>query len=130
MTSEEQIQYWIRAAANDLPAAQSLFDSGRYDWCLFIGHLVLEKTLKSHVVKKTEETPPRVHDLRRLASMTSISFSKEQLTFLDTATKFNIEARYPDEKFAFARLCTKDFAEKNLLMIKEVYEWLLSLLKS
>ena len=47
MTVDEQIEYWIKIAEHDLPAAEHLLESGYYVWCLFIGHLILEKNLKS-----------------------------------------------------------------------------------
>jgi HEPN domain-containing protein len=129
MTVEDQIQYWLHAAEHDLPVAESLFSTAKFDWCLFIGHLVLEKTLKAHVVKATQLTPPKTHDLLRLASITSIAFKEEQLKFLETANAFNLEARYPDEKFSFSQLCTREFTERNFTLLKEMYQWLLSLLK-
>lgn len=43
MTVKEQIEYWIKTADHDLKTAEHLFDNGYYMWCLFIGHLVLEK---------------------------------------------------------------------------------------
>jgi HEPN domain-containing protein len=47
MNIEEQINYWIKTAEYDLPVAEHLYESGYYIWCLFIGHLVLEKNIKS-----------------------------------------------------------------------------------
>ncbi len=35
-----QIGYWVDSAAHDLDVAETLFKSGKYDWCLFIAHLV------------------------------------------------------------------------------------------
>jgi HEPN domain-containing protein len=54
MTKQEHIDYWLKSAEHDLKTAQSLFKSGKYDWCLFIGHLVLEKTLKALFVNANE----------------------------------------------------------------------------
>ena len=45
MTIEEHIDYWIDSAENDLATAESNFETKHYDWCLFIGHFVLEKVL-------------------------------------------------------------------------------------
>lgn len=42
-----QIGYWVDSAAHDLDVAETLFKSGKYDWCLFIAHLVLEKMFKA-----------------------------------------------------------------------------------
>jgi len=58
--SEEHIQFRIESAAHDLDTAESLFAAGKYDWCLFLGHLVLEKTLKAILAKKqSEKIPPK-----------------------------------------------------------------------
>ena len=39
MTKEEHVNYWCQSAHHDLESAEIIFDSGRYDWCLFVGHL-------------------------------------------------------------------------------------------
>ncbi len=69
MTIEDHIQYWIDGAEHDLPVAESLFATQKFDWCLFIGLLVLEKILKAYIVRTTGKTPPKTHDLLRLASL-------------------------------------------------------------
>ena len=57
---DEHIKYWIDSADNDLAAAEDLLNSGRFDWCLFIGHLVLEKALKAIYIKiNAELSPPK-----------------------------------------------------------------------
>lgn len=55
MTIEEQIDHWMKAAELDLPVAEHLFKNGYNVWCLFIGHLVLEKILKAHYVNVPEK---------------------------------------------------------------------------
>ncbi|MBF0102469.1 MAG: HEPN domain-containing protein [Desulfobacterales bacterium] len=55
-------------ADHDLDTAEILFASGKYDWCLFLGHLVLEKGLKSIYVRDNQNNlPPRTHNLLKLA---------------------------------------------------------------
>jgi len=81
---EEHIKYWLDSANNDLDAANSLFSSEKYDWCLFVGHLVLEKTLKAFYVLNNENSiPPKTHNLLKLADSANIELSKEQIIFLD-----------------------------------------------
>ncbi|MFC2130568.1 HEPN domain-containing protein [Bacteroidota bacterium] len=129
MTIEDIIQHWIETAENDLQAAESNFNSGHYDWALFIGHLVIEKILKAHWVKYNQQlNPPRTHNLVRLAKQSIIELSREQEDFLGLVTTFNIEARYPEFKQEFYRIATKEFTTKNLIKIKELYQWLKSLL--
>jgi hypothetical protein len=43
MTIQEQVTYWIEMAEQDMPVAESLFKNGHFMWCLYIGHLILEK---------------------------------------------------------------------------------------
>jgi HEPN domain-containing protein len=100
MNIEEQINYWITTAEYDLPVAEHLFESGYYVWCLFIGHLVLEKILKAHYVKDTGDTPPKIHDLVKLAERTKLNLKRDQIEFLVKANNYNLESRYPDFKLA------------------------------
>ena len=98
-------------------------------WCLYIGHLILEKILKAKYVKDNEKTPPKVHDLLKLANATNLKLSPEISEFLNRVTDFNIEARYTDYKSRFYKLCTKEFTETNFLKIRETYEWIKKELK-
>ena len=121
----KQVAYWINSANHDLDVAETLFKSGKYDWCLYIAHLVLEKTLKAFYVKNVGKLPPRIHDLVRLANMAKIEFDEETLEFLDATNTFNISTRYPDEKLRFYKICTHEFTKENFQRIKEIYKCLL-----
>lgn len=129
MTIKEQVEYWVELAEQDLPVAESLLKNGHYMWCLYIGHLILEKILKAKYVKDNEKTPPKVHDLLKLANATNLKLSPEISEFLNRVTDFNIEARYTDYKSRFYKLCTKEFTETNFLKIRKTYEWIKKELK-
>ena len=90
MTKEEHIKYWLESA--DLESAESILDSGRYDWCLFIGHLALEKILKAIFVDRNDNNmPPKIHNLVRLAELSKIVMDEDQKFHLDKITDFNIQ---------------------------------------
>ncbi len=129
MNVKKHIEYWLKSAAHDLEVADTLFQNEKYDWCLFIGHLVIEKVLKAFYVQDKKEIPPKIHNLIRLAENTGIPFTYEQLALLADINDFNIETRYPDLKFSFCQTCTKEFTERYFLKIKETYKWLLSQMK-
>lgn len=130
MTREEHAQYWVESAEHDLAAAESMFAAGRYDWCLFIGHLVLEKILKAlFVLNNEDKIPPKTHNLVKLANLASVNLNREQEIFLDEVNDFNLETRYPDYKFAFYQRCTKEFTEAYFHRIKDQYQWLKSQIK-
>jgi HEPN domain-containing protein len=41
-TIQEHAEYWLESAEENLKSSEHIFNGGNYDWCLFIGHLVLE----------------------------------------------------------------------------------------
>lgn len=130
MDRQRQIDYWLDSAVHDLEAAESLYSAGKYDWCLFLGHLVLEKALKAAYVRKHEDVlPPRTHNLVRLIQETSIPADEEMLLWLDLVTDFHLEVRYPDYKNEFYKQCTQKFANSQLLKIKEFFSCIKSHLK-
>jgi HEPN domain-containing protein len=129
LEQKKHIEYWLDSADHDLDVAETLFQNGKYDWCLFVGHLVIEKTLKAFYVCDNQQSPPKIHNLPRLAAKTMLPLSEEQKTFLADINDFNLEARYPDQKLQFYTLCTKEFASENFSKIKEFYQWLLSQMK-
>jgi HEPN domain-containing protein len=130
MTKEEHIDYWLKTAEHDWDTANHLFNTGKYDWCLFISHLVIEKVLKAFWVRDSAKRVPHKHNLLKIAEETRLNLSEEQKQFLDMIAAFNIKARYPDAKFDFYKLCTKEFTTEQFEKIRELYQWLLSQIKS
>jgi len=127
---QEHIRFWIDGADHDLDTAEGLFSSEKFDWCLFLAHLVLEKALKAHYVQDNEnQMPPRIHNLVKLAERTEVPLREELKVFLDEVSDFNLEVRYPGYKKEFQKKCTKEFCEKKFSKIKEHYKWLKSLIK-
>ena len=112
-----------------MEVAETLFNTGKYDWCLFLAHLVLEKTLKSLYVQNKDSFPPRIHDLVRLAELANIELDEDTSVFLDSVNTFNISTRYPDEKLQFYKLCTHEFTAENFRQIKEIQKWLMKKIK-
>ncbi len=126
---EELIEYWQKSAASDLVVAEHLFEKGDYHYCLFIAHLVLEKSLKALYVKNIDTNTPYKHSLPLLAQKSGLILSVDQESFLEEVTDFNLEARYPDIKLSFYKKCTEDFTRQYFQRIKEFYQWLLPMLQ-
>jgi len=130
MNVEEHVNYWLDSAKNDLGAAEQLFSSAKYDWCLFIGHLVVEKTLKAYFVYNNDnKIPPKIHNLLKLAEAANLELTEEQKLFLDQVNDFNLEVRYPEYRREFYKLCTKEFTEDYFSRMKDFSQWLTSQIK-
>lgn len=130
MTKEEHIKYWKESSLHDLESAESMFEAQKYDWCLFIGHLVLEKIIKAIFVDRNDSNiPPKIHNLVRLAELSQIELTDQQKFSLDKITDFNIQTRYPDYKLKFYEKCTQEYTNEFFNKIKEMHGWLNSQLQ-
>ena len=125
MDITKQINYWLESAKHDLDVADILFENKKYDWCLFVGYLVIEKVLKAHWIKVNKEIPPKIHNLLKLLKETNIELSKEDKEYLVKINEFNLEVRYPDQRFEFYKICDYDFTKKYFDKIKEIYQCLI-----
>lgn len=124
MTKDELIAYWIESSNRDFQTMQHLFEKKDYNWSLFIGHLVLEKLLKAYFVKNSNDSPPFIHNLLRLAEKAGLELDEEQKDTLATVTTFNIRARYDDYKSEFYKTCTKEFTETWKGKIEGFRKWI------
>lgn len=78
---QKQITNWRNGAIEDWQVALDLVNLKRTRHSLFFAHLSLEKTLKAHVCRATNDLVPRIHSLLRLAEMTTLELSPDQMSF-------------------------------------------------
>lgn len=125
MTIAEQVAYWQNLSAEDLGVARRFLQRGEdLHYCLFFCHMSVEKLIKALVVIKTNEAPPKIHDLVRLAERAELILDEERKATLGIFNTFNLEARYPDYKLSFFKRCTKEFTHEQFAKVEEVYKWL------
>jgi len=125
MTKEEHIGYWRKLAETDLGMARDLLAGKKHlHYCLYFGHMSLEKLLKALIVQNAGKTPPKAHNLVFLAEKAQISLDDAMQALLEVINSFNLEARYPDYKLSFYRKCNVSFVRKQMRSIEEVYRWL------
>ena len=118
---QKQIIYWSSGADEDVSVADELIGNKRYRHGLFFAHLALEKILKAHICKKTNELAPRIHNLVRLAEMADIDLSEDRLNLLADMNEFNLEGRYPVQ---YIETPSSEEATRYLAKTKEILEWL------
>ena len=110
--------------------AGHLIEKADYSYALFFGHLAVEKVLKGlHAIRRCQHAPP-IHNLVRLAKAADIELNEARTEALLRITAFNIEARYPDLKHGFRQRCTPEYAGEQMMVIREMCEWLKSHLTS
>lgn len=124
MDIQKVIDYWLYGAEKDWLACQHLYQAKDLAQSLFWGHLVLEKILKAHVVRATNQQAPYSHDLAFLASKTNLSLTDEQKDALNEINTFNQFGRYDSEIMDFVKKCTPQFVENYFSIIHNLYIWL------
>ena len=122
----KQIAYWRDGALDDWEVARELVRNGRTRHGLFFAHLALEKLIKAHVCLHTQDLPPRIHNLIRLAEMSALVFDQDQRDIMAEMNAFTIEGRYPD---VFISPLPQDEAEHYLNHVEKVFKWLMNPLK-
>lgn len=130
MNNIDLMNFWIESAEEDYDVMNVLYKNKRNSWCLFLGHLVIEKLLKALYAKKNKNEPyaPKSHDLLYLAEKMNLEITEEQEDILDMITRFNMNARYDDYKKDFKTKCTDEYTTKQKANIEEVIIWVKKLL--
>jgi len=119
-------QHWMEQAEYDLETARAMLRSGRYLYVLFCCQQAIEKALKSLIVKKTGELPPRLHDLMKLAKAADIKPADLQIVFLRELSAYYIQSRYPEEIEDMSQQTTRTIASDALKKTEELLQWLKS----
>jgi HEPN domain-containing protein len=123
MDLKEHILYWKNSSQEDLDAAWSLLEKKHLRHCMFFAHLTLEKAIKAHVTKKTQQVPPRIHNLLRLVEIAEIALDDKRTDFLREFGVYQLEGRYPDSEQIDLN---ESFVKSELDKVKEMFEWLIS----
>lgn len=86
----------------------------------------MEKLLKAYYQATHDDDPPYTHNHIRLLSVCGLidKLSEEQLRFIAHIEPMYIEARYPEQKAATARMLSKDMSEYFINQTKEMIQWI------
>lgn len=130
MNNIDLMNYWIESSDEDYNVMNVLYRNKKNSYCLFFGHLVIEKLLKALYANRNKNAPhaPKSHDLLYLAEKTKLELTERQEDLLDTITRFNMNARYDNYKKEFYLKCTDEYTKQQVNNIEEVRIWLKSLL--
>ncbi len=121
MTKKQINQSLLFKSKKDVETAKELYNLKRYDWCLFIWHIAIEKALKAKIFSLNKPII-YVHDLKRLAKETNIVFDQDQIVNLNEITSFNLETRYDDYKLSFYKKANKDYTKKWTIICESIYK--------
>ena len=126
MNNIDLMKYWFESSDSDFDTMKVLFENHKNTWCLFIGHLVIEKLLKGLYAKNNTENPisPKIHNLILLSQKANLEVPNEIKEKIQVINTFNISARYDDYKKTFEEKCTNEYTTLQFKNIEEVQKWL------
>ncbi len=119
--AEKQVAYWSEDAKEDLDVADILMAKGKFMHALFFAHLAIEKALKAHVVKATNDMPPYIHNLTRLLRLTPLKPDANTEERIAAMNRYQIHGRYFNSRESPVG---KEEADKQFAQAKEIYQWL------
>ena len=121
MNIDIQIEYWKSSAIDDLESAKILIERKRLLHGLFFCHLVIEKALKAHVVKVTNEIAPKSHNLLYLSEKANLTFDEDEDVLLGILMKYQLQGRYPDYNPFIPKI---EIVNEYLVKTEKLLEWL------
>ena len=122
MNSIDLMEYWFKSADEDYDTMLYMKVGKKNTWCLFMGHLVIEKLLKGLYAKNNQNDPiaPKIHNLILLSQKANLEVPTEIREKIQTINTFNISARYDDYKRIFDEKCTDDYTSEQVKNVEEV----------
>lgn len=118
---QKQIDYWINGAENDFATAELLIREKRTLHGLFFCHLVIEKAIKAHVAKNSNDFVPKSHNLIYLSEKADLTFDNDTEIFLGILMKYQLQGRYPDYN---PTLPNSSQIEAYITQTKKLLQWL------
>ena len=122
----DKVDYWLDLCDDDLEAAKAMLLSKNFLWAGFICHLIAEKAIKAVISNITNDVPPKIHHLARLAERAEITedLSIQQQSLLKELNPLNIEARNPQYKERIAKTLTAESTARLLTETEDFLCWI------
>lgn len=121
-------EQWAEQAQYDIETARAMFDSGRFLYVLFCCQQAVEKLLKGLIAKRTNEFPPRLHNLMRLAEHAGLELETDGVVLMRELSGYYIQTRYPEEIEKISRGISRELARDILTKTEDATQWLSSMI--
>ena len=126
LTKDDHILYWKQTAADSWDSAEYLLNGKRFPEALFMYCLAIEKWLKAKwVMDNVGNYPPRIHDLHSIFAETELQLDADNLDFMATINRWNLEGRYPDYRFTLKKIATESYMQQQVAKLNYLKECLL-----
>jgi HEPN domain-containing protein len=94
MALRPETRLWWEQAKRDMKIAEHAHQSRDYEAAVFFSEQAAQKALKSLLLHRTSEAPPKIHNLVELGKLAGID--ERMLDFLADLSPHYMMTRYPD----------------------------------
>lgn len=130
MVINKRTSNWLKLAERDLSFAEEIYLNSNFrSYSPHYCHQAIEKLLKAIIVLKSDDSPPYIHNLVKLANLTGIVLSKEQKDALASLNPHYIGTKYPEDIAKMFRLYGKNKVAEIYQETKKLFKWLKQNLK-
>jgi HEPN domain-containing protein len=119
---------WLGLAEEDYETSRYLFKGAKYPYAVYLLCQAIEKGLKAALVERTQQAPPKSHDLEILAKKSGLPFSSDHYRALKTLLTHYHRVRYRD--LGQAQYNTQAKVEPILKQGQQIYVWILNTFKN
>ncbi|MBI2844693.1 MAG: HEPN domain-containing protein [Armatimonadetes bacterium] len=121
MVMAKQVKQWLEQADLDLTAAANLLEDGPYPHSALFSQQAAEKALKALYIFVRGQTPPRTHDVGKLAS--DLGAPAALAAAAEPMLEDYIASRYPDATPATDTAYTRQLAQSRLNDARAIMDW-------
>lgn len=121
---EKRTEEWLRQSDYDLETADTMFESGRHIYAVFMCHLAIEKALKALLYERLREIPPKSHSLVLLLTKLEVRPPENLGRYIVRLSEASIPTRYPEDLAKVQRDYSTEVTRELLDRGKEVATWI------
>jgi len=118
----DKAKYWLRLCDEDVKSIKVNLKGKRYLLVGFLCHLIAEKSLKAVIAERTNEIPPKIHNLVRLSELAGLAndLSVSQIDLLARLSRMHIDGRYAEYKESIRKTLSPEIC-KTLVAETEAF---------
>ena len=124
MEQLNKYEEWNFQSDYDLETAEYMLQSQRNVYCVFMCHLSLEKALKGLYFKRTNEIPPKLHNLLYFVTKLDLVPTEQDLLFMIKINNLSITTRYPEDLRKMITVFSTEQISSILEQTKSVQQWI------
>ncbi|MDI3535237.1 MAG: hypothetical protein PWQ82_1602 [Thermosediminibacterales bacterium] len=121
----QEVKDWLESSEYDFETANTMFTTGRYNYCIFMCHQAVEKLIKALIIQLNKNFPPKTHNLHTLLKFVDSNPEKDIETIILKLNPHYMVSRYPDAAGGPShKMYNDEIAKEFLEDTKKVLKWL------